>query len=761
MRALFTRIGRFVEARPGSILLATLILVGLAIGGASQTHIVTTQDVFVNSDSATAKNNDAYKAAFGGEPLVVMISGTPSDLTSPRTIAAISALTDKLAGDPAVKSVVSPLTLLSAGSLPKGVSLDQPGVATSIVFGADGKPNAAFASFFPTGHELIQITLKANVNVSDQGALATRVQDDVKSVGLPADTIVAGYPRLTSEMTQSIERDMAVTFLVAGILMVIVLYVVFPVRRRLMAMPVVIIGVLFTFGITGAAGVTLTLVTMAGLPVLLGLGMDFAIQFHNRYEEELARGDTPAAGLIDSLTHIGPAVGTAVLATILGFITLSLSPVPAIRDFGLLLGLGVAVLFVVALIALNALLYRFDKVPAELAAKASDAVGAGTVAETKPRLDIGRYLAAVSSFAIRRGPIVVAVATLLAIGGFSVDHLVPVQTDVQKLVPADAPGLVAMNSVATATGSSSTLQFLVTAPDVTSPEVLAWVGDYEAREMTGHSQIVGVTSLAATMNLSTGSAKPSAALVQGTLAQIPAAIQSGLVSADHKSAAVTFHVSQMSISQVANLIKALQADATAPDGVAVVPAGTANLAASVVGSMTDNRLLIALAGFMAVFLGLLVVYRGWRRAITPVVPIILVTGWSSGAMWLLGMELNPLTAVMSALIVGIGTEFAVLLLERYWEELGRGTQPREAMNQAVSRIGRAIAASGLTVTAGFGALLASSFPAIREFGAVTVIDVLFALIATIVVVPPLALWLVRHPRTAQTEAVSAAPAPAA
>jgi hypothetical protein len=263
------------------------------------------------------------------------------------------------------------------------------------------------------------------------------------------------------------------------------------------------------------------------------------------------------------------------------------------------------------------------------------------------------------------------------------------------------------------------------------------------------------------MNLSAGSAVPSAAVVQGTLTQIPAAIQSGLVSADHKSAAVTFHVSQMSISQVADLIKAMQADASAPAGVAVVPAGTANLAASVVGSMTDNRLEIALAGFLAVFIGLLVVYRGWRRAITPVVPIILVTGWSSGAMWLLGMELNPLTAVMSALIVGIGTEFAVLLLERYWEELGRGATPRDAMNQAVSRIGRAIAASGLTVTAGFGALLASSFPAIREFGAVTVIDVLFALIATIVVVPPLALWLVRHPRTAQTEALSVAPAPVA
>jgi len=754
MRTIFTRLGRFVEARPGFILGVTVVLMVLAILGASQTHIVTTQEVFVDKDSATYIDNTAYENAFGGQSLVVMIPGTPAELTNAATLKEVSALTTELGQDSRVKSIVSPLTLLSAGTLPAGVTLDQPGVVESIVFGADGKPTANFAQLFPSGHELIQVTLVAGLSVDDQGVLSRHVQDLVKSVGLPDSTVVAGYPRLTSEMTSSITRDMAVTGLVAAILMIIVLYVVFPVRRRLMALPVVVVGVLFTFGITGALGVSLTLVTMAGLPVLMGLGMDFAIQFHNRYEEELARGDTPAAGLIDALTHIGPAVGTAVLATILGFITLYLSPVPAVRDFGGLLALGVAILFGVALIPLNALLYRFDKSPSDAqsaevdasapAATAAAVTGAGSHASRKPRLDIGRYLASVAAFSVKRGPIVVALATLLAVGGLAVDHLVPVQTDIQKLVPADAPGLVAMNEVQAATGSSTSIQFLVSAPDVTSPAVLGWMAQYETREAKAHPEIVSVTSLPALLNLTPTSAATTQAAIAGAISQIPAAIRTGLISDDHKSAAITFDVKEMSISQVADLIKSLQSDANTPAGVSIVPAGTVNLAASVVGSMTDKRLEIAIAGFVAVFIGLLLVYRSWRRAITPVLPIILVTGWSSGAMWLLGLELNPLTAVMSALIVGVGTEFAVLLLERFWEELGRGADPREAMNQAVSRIGRAIAASGLTVMAGFAALLASSFPVLREFGIVTVIDVLFALVATVVVVPPLALWLVRR-----------------
>jgi hypothetical protein len=747
MNALFARLARFVEARPGSILLATIVLVVLALAGASQTHIVTTEAAFVDNASAVSKDNAAYEAAFGGPSLVVMIPGTPAELTSPKTLQAVATFTEQIKSDPNVKSIVSPLTLLSAGTLPQGVSIDQPGVAASIIFGADGKPTASFARLFPSGYELIQITPAANVSVDGWGTISRHVQDEVKAVGLPDSTVVAGYPRLFSELPSTVMRDMAVSGLIAILLMVVVLYIVFPVRRRLMALPVVVVGVLFTFGITGALGVSLTIVTMAGLPILLGLGMDFAIQFHNRYEEELARGETPAAGLIDALTHIGPAVGTAVLATILGFITLSLSSVPAVRDFGALLALGVAVLFGVALVALNALLYRFNKVPsaAEVAEFPAPAVDAFAHAPgRKPRLDIGRYLAALASFSVRRGPIVVALATVLAIGGLAVDHLVPVQTDIEKLMPADAPALVAINQVSDATGSSTPIQFLVTAPDVTSPAVLGWIADYETREMKAHSEIVDVTSLPATLNLQPGTAAPTQVAISAAIAQIPAPIRSGLISDDHESAALTFDVKDMSISQVADLIKTLQGEANAPAGVSIVPAGTVDLAASVVGSMTDKRLEITLAGFLAVFVGLLVVYRNWRRAITPVVPIILVTGWSSGAMWLLGMELNPLTAVMSALIVGIGTEFAVLLLERYWEELGRGVSPQEAMNQAVSRIGRAIAASGLTVTAGFAALLASSFPAIREFGAVTVIDVLLALVATIVVVPPLALWLIRR-----------------
>jgi predicted RND superfamily exporter protein len=199
----------------------------------------------------------------------------------------------------------------------------------------------------------------------------------------------------------------------------------------------------------------------------------------------------------------------------------------------------------------------------------------------------------------------------------------------------------------------------------------------------------------------------------------------------------------MEMATLNQLIDDLTGGENVPEGVAVTPGGTATLTARTVQAFTENRGLITAIGMIVVLLGLLLIYRNWRRALIAVIPIALVTGWSSALMWVAGIDLNPLTAVLGALVIAIGTEFTVLLLSRYWEERGKGMAHDLAMEEAVAKVGRAITASALTVAAGFGALVASSFPALHDFGIVIVIDVVFALVVTVTVVPALVRWLDR------------------
>jgi hypothetical protein len=209
-------------------------------------------------------------------------------------------------------------------------------------------------------------------------------------------------------------------------------------------------------------------------------------------------------------------------------------------------------------------------------------------------------------------------------------------------------------------------------------------------------------------------------------------------------AKISFTTAPMSVADLNELVGDLREDLSPPAGVSASPAGRFTIIAQSITSLTESRLLITLIALAAIVAGLSVIYRNVIRSVVPVVPILLVVGWSAAIMYALGIELNPLTAVLGSLIIGIGTEFTVLLMERYYEEKAKGEPPAQAMIIAVSRIGRAITASGLTVIAGFGALLFSDFPMLQDFGKVTVIDVALCLVSTLVVLPPVIVWLDEH-----------------
>ena len=107
----------------------------------------------------------------------------------------------------------------------------------------------------------------------------------------------------------------------------------------------------------GYLSLPLTMVTISGLPILIGLGVDFAIQFHSRFDEEMQKGASATQAMRESLPRIGTAIGIAVLAASAGFMVLHISRVPMIRDFGSMLTVGTMILFVACLLLLHSLLY--------------------------------------------------------------------------------------------------------------------------------------------------------------------------------------------------------------------------------------------------------------------------------------------------------------------------------------------------------------------------------------------------------------------
>jgi uncharacterized membrane protein YdfJ with MMPL/SSD domain len=230
------------------------------------------------------------------------------------------------------------------------------------------------------------------------------------------------------------------------------------------------------------------------------------------------------------------------------------------------------------------------------------------------------------------------------------------------------------------------------------------------------------------------------------------------INPDQARIAIGVHTD--TVAQQAKLVDSLQRDiANPPAGMTATPTGLAVLATTAYDNLVNRSYLLNLAPLLVVAIALFVIYRDPRRALLPLVPTVLAAGWAPLVILLLGRlpgsvgstlgSLNPLTVVLGALVIALGTEFGVVLLGRFYEERRRGLDPDAAAAASLAGVGRAIRVSALTLGAGFAVLALSglfpnSLPLVADFGLAVVIDLALAVAAVFLVMLPLAVALERN-----------------
>jgi predicted RND superfamily exporter protein len=369
------------------------------------------------------------------------------------------------------------------------------------------------------------------------------------------------------------------------------------------------------------------------------------------------------------------------------------------------------------------------------------------------------------AFSIAAPGRVLLVAAVLAVAGWGVGTRIPVISDIRELVPANLPALQNVDQLEQATGVSGLTYVAVTAPDLTDPKVIAWMRDFEQRVLHSHgfsgrhpSCRAPGTEICPEISLpdflyGDRSGTPSEARIKADLRLLPEYVSQAIVTRDPSTGkpgntgVITFGIRVMPFDQQERLIDDIRAQIGPPGsadgpppGVSAQVLGLPVLAADANSSLSGSRYLVTIAGLLAVALVLGAVYRSASRALVPLVPIVLATGWSSLVLWVTGVPLNPMSATLGALVIAIATEFSVLLSARYHEERGRGGTIGEALRRAYARTGKAVLASGVTAIAGFAVLVFTDIRMLRDFGLVTVFDLAVALIGVLVVLPAALVW---------------------
>jgi hydrophobe/amphiphile efflux-3 (HAE3) family protein len=769
---MWQRIGRSLAAR-SRLVAAVLAVVTLLLGvGLTRLRFETSQASLIDPSSQVYRTSVAYQARFGGEPMIVLYTGDVTKLLNGPNAAELRAVESELRASGHFAAVLGPMTALDfaaaqldvAPGLLAGASeraqaaapdadakakaaasyaailgeeagrlgaagardLSNPAFVQFLLTDANGKVRAALEDNVPDlGHAVLIVRLPGNTSIAEQGVLSDEVRTIVARHPVSGfDVVATGPPVLLKEINDYLRSGMAVLGGLAAAVMLALLWVIFRTRWRLLSLGVVVIGLVWSFGALGYLGIPLSMVTISGLPILLGLGVDFAVQNHNRFDEERRRGASPEEAVDGVMAHMAPPLTIAMVAAVAGFLALQLSAVPMIKDFGLLLAVGMVVLVVEATVTMSAVLQWRDR-------RHPVAPKTGTVGA------LDRVTRAATRMQPRWAVVVAVIGLGLGAAGLAVEGTTPIQTDPEAWVGPHSPSVRELVALRAGTGFSSELGFSIRANDVTATDVVAWIDTYARRELAKHPDaLVRATSLPTIVSSVTG-ATPVGSDVTTLLSIAPDDVVRSFVSPDRRETNLIFPIAPLSLQARETLLDEMVADLDPPAGVTATPSGLAVIGIELVNALEANRQVLTLAALGLVALWLLLAYRRPVLALLPLVPVVAAVGASGLAIHLLGLELTPLTTVSGPLAIAITTEFSVLLLARFVEERRAGAEPEVAVERAATRIGRAFLASGLTLLGGFVVLAFSPMPLLVDFGVVVALDVALALVSVLVVLPPL------------------------
>jgi RND superfamily putative drug exporter len=220
-------------------------------------------------------------------------------------------------------------------------------------------------------------------------------------------------------------------------------------------------------------------------------------------------------------------------------------------------------------------------------------------------------------------------------------------------------------------------------------------------------------------------------------------VQGPQVSKDGQVAqtVVTYNLGSSGWNKLPDTTKELKG-ITAIDGVSVYfagPGGQANDSAQAFSGL-DSTLLLASLGVVIVIL--LFTYRSPILWVLPILSAVVALGTAEGIIYWLakdaGLTVNSQSsAILTVLVIGAGTDYALLLTARYREELRRHEDRHEAMAFALHRATPAIIASASTVAIGMLCLMFAEMNSTRGLGPVNAIGVVVTLLVMITFLPAL------------------------
>ena len=688
---------------PELVIIFTVIIIIVSMISAMNVETVSGVDSFFSKDNRVYQSYKLYEKNFQQATGAIFIFLKGEDVVSYEVFDFMLRLCIELEKIEGVESAVSPADIIleTFGQIPTDERFLRD---ISEKYLAELIPKRTLA--------LVMVNIKSE-EAKEQEEIAKSIERKLREIEVPAGLTleITGSPVLGYQIKKEILKSLGITMVVSILLMVLLLVITFSsvVRRKattFLPLLISVSAVIITYGLMPVLGIPLSEHTNGALPMLIGLSIEYAVQIQNRFEEEIRRHGVEKA-LKLSIERTGRALFLAFITTAIGFLSMLSAGIPAMTWFGIIATLGLFIALLLSLTFLPAILKLIER-------------GISEKEQVEKTSKLERGLSFVSNLTATRPLAILVFAIFICSFGFYVSPMIELETNYNKYVPQNLPAIQKFRELESVAGGQ-TIYVLVLETDRVDSETVEKAYDLASYVLNSVPTVYSQRSI------------KDLAEAYGGIENVPDA-QIGRYLAG-STIAVQFYSTANSYEEYRETRRLIEEAVSYKgwDGGFFVT-GSPVLFSELGTIMIESQNRMTVVAYVLIFIFLLAVYRSVRKAVVPLIAITTVIGVMNAIMFLSGVKQTMVSIALNSIILGLGIDFSIMITERYLEERQRVSEI-EAVRRAIERTGKATTTSALAMIGGFGSLMASTFPVMRDFGFLALVAISFSLIAAFTVVP--------------------------
>ena len=470
------------------------------------------------------------------------------------------------------------------------------------------------------------------------------------------------------------------------------------------------------------------------ISLLTSLTIAFYLHFFNAFLQVTGHGYSGRSCIQKVLNDIERPVRYTALTTIAGFLSLSFSPLPPIKTFGISAAYGVAVLYFIVIWLMPAILYHWDKKPWPV--------------KSSGMVRFNRFIRAAARISIRNAGLVVGVTFVLLLLGIPQILKVKPETDLLLYFPQDHPLSVSDKLIASKLSGTIPLEIVFDGTGRDSfknPQFLKqlkkiqnWVGDLSEVDLT-----LSMADIIEEMHWAFHGEQVSYRTVPENRAVISQYlfIYDGkdlydLVDSEFNRTRLQLNLNVHGARKIrATMEKIEQYMNQEHADLNWQFAGAARLFSDHEKLLLEGQLKSGTVAFLVIFLCLLLFWRRFLPALLAMLPNISPIIFIFITMGIAGITLDIGTAIVLSVAIGIAVDDTIHLYDAYLRRINKGVKPLIALVRSYNTAGRAVVATTIILCGQFFFLALSSFVPTHQFGLMTGIGLLSALLFDIFFLP--------------------------